>query len=210
MNEWKPILRLARRSLITLLVVVVLSAAAVYGLGSLAERLKASVGQLQGSTQEVQAQLDAKRDNLQKVTKHIQRYEELRTKGLIGMPDRPQWAEDLQSSYQNIGLNNNNLKYQLQAPKPLNAGSPAQVPADPAATEPLAHDLQFEVADVHELDVLGLIQDYHNRVKGRFRVNSCHLHDAKETGLTAQCVLRFFTIPVAPVLPPQAPAATPG
>ena len=90
MNEWTPILRLARRSLIVLLVVAVLSTAAVYGLSNLAESLKASVGQLQGTTQELQTQLDTKRDNLLKVTKHIQRYEELRTKGLIGIPDRPQ------------------------------------------------------------------------------------------------------------------------
>ncbi len=211
MNEWKPILRLARRSLITLLIVVVLSAAAVYGLGSLAESLKSSVVQMQGTTQELQAQLDTKRDNLLKVTKHIQRYEELRTKGLIGMPDRPQWVEDLQRSYQHIGFDDF-LKYQLQAPKPLNTGGvePAPVTADAASTEPLAHDLQFEMSNVHELEVFGLINDYRGRVKGRFRVNSCNLRDPKETGLTAQCVLRFLTIPLAPVEPVPLPAATPG
>ena len=69
MNEWKPILRMARRSLIILAAVAVLSAAAVYGFQSLAETLKVSVDQMQGSSQELQTQLDTKRDNLQKVTK---------------------------------------------------------------------------------------------------------------------------------------------
>ncbi len=209
MTEWTPILRLARRSIITLLIVVVLSAAAVYGFGSLAESLKASVGQMQGTVQELQTQLDVKRDNLLKVTKHIQRYEELRTKGLIGMPDRPQWVEDLQRSYQHIGFDDF-LKYQLQAPKPLTAAGADQAPADPASTDPMAHDLQFEMTNVHELEVFGLINDYRNRVKGRFRVNSCTMRDAKDTGLTAQCVLRFLTIPVAPIEPAPPAAATPG
>lgn len=208
MNEWTPILRLARRSLIVLLVVAVLSTAAVYGLSNLAESLKASVGQLQGTTQELQTQLDTKRDNLLKVTKHIQRYEELRTKGLIGMPDRPQWVEDLQRSYQHIGFDDN-LKYQLQAPKSLNPAGAEQAPADTATAEPLAHDLQFEMSNVNELEVLGLIDDYRSRVKGRFRVNSCSMRDPKETGLTALCVLRFLTIPLAPIQPATPPAATP-
>lgn len=195
MNEWKPIFLMARRSLITLLVVAVLSALAVYGLANLADSVKLSVEQLQGSTQELQTQLDTKRDNLLKVTKHIQRYEELRTKGLIGTPDRPKWAEDLQSSYQRIGFDDK-LKYQLQAPQALSTTATEPAPADAAATGPLVHDLRFEMYNVHELDVFNLIRDYRDQVKGRFRVNSCTLGDAKDTGLTAQCVLRFLTIPV--------------
>lgn len=210
MNEWKPILHLARRSLITLLVVAVLSAAAVYGFQSLAETLKVSVDQMQGTALDLQTQLDTKRDNLQKVTKHIQRYEMLRTKGLIGAPDRPLWVEDLQRSYQYIGFSDN-LKYQLQAPKSLFESSAGQTPADASAeTQPLVHDLLFEMSDVQELDVLRLIGDYRMRVKGRFRVNNCTLRDPKETGLSVQCVLRFFTIPLAPVDAATAPVATPG
>lgn len=209
MNQWMPILRLARRSLIVLLIVAVVSAAAVYGFRSLAESLKASVDQMQSTTQELQAQLETKRDNLQKVTAHIQRYEELRTKGLIGTPDRPQWVEDLQSSYQRVGFDDG-LKYQLQAPKTLTEAGAGQAPAEATATEPLAHDLQFEMSNAHELDVFSLIQEYRSRVKGRFRVNSCSLREAKETGLSALCVLRFLTIPVAPVEPAQAPVVAPG
>ena len=70
-------------------------------------------------------------------------------------------------------------------------------------TQPLAHDMKFELREVHEADVLNLIAAYRSQVKGRFRVNACALQDAKESGLTAQCSLRFITVP----LPPPSPAA---
>lgn len=207
MNAWKPVLYLARSSLWALALVVLLCAVAVVGLDQLASNLKATLTQLQANTQEQQTQLAAKQDDLHNMRDHIQRFEALRAQGLLGTPDRAQWVEQLQTTYQDMGLGGR-VSYQLQAPKPLgqdtaSAEAAAAAPTDPA--QPLAHDLKFELRDVHEADVLNLIQTYRNQVKGRFRVNLCALQDPKETGLTAQCVLRFVTMPIAPPTPP-APA----
>ena len=140
---------------------------------------------------------------------HIQRFNTLRTQGLVGDPDRPLWAEELQAIYDRSGLPTA-LTYQLQTPKPVaevNAGTaPAPslaVSAEGASREPLFHDLKFEVRETQEDEVLQLIQDYRSRVVGRFRVNACSFSDPKDSGMTAQCVLRFVTIP-APK--PAAPA----
>lgn len=58
------------------------------------------------------------------------------------------------------------------------------------------HDMQFEMQDSVETEVLDLIDRFRGQAKGRFRVNACKLHDPKESGLTAQCALRFVTIPL--------------
>ena len=204
MNAWKPVIMLARTSLLTLGLVVVLCAVAVVGLDQLAGNLRTTLAQLQGNTQEQQTQLAAKQEELHNMRDHIQRFEALRTQGLLGVPDRAQWVEQLQTSYQNMGFAGS-VSYQLQAPKPLGQGSGQTEGIVEATdgTQPMAHDLKFELRDVHEGDVLNLIAAYRSQVKGRFRVNACVLQDPKETGLSAQCSLRFITVP----LPPTSPAA---
>jgi len=203
MKDWKPVLYLARRSLLALAVVVLLCVVAVLGLNQLAGNLKTTLAQLQGNMQEQQTQLATKQNDLHNMRDHIQRFEALRAQGLLGTPDRAQWVEQLQTSYQDMGFGGR-VAYQLQAPKPIGQAA-AQAEAAAAApvdsTQPLAHDLKFELRDVHEADVLTLIQAYRSQVKGRFRVNACVLQDPKETGLTAQCVFRFITIPLAPPTP---------
>ena len=205
MKAWKPVMRMARTSLLMLAVVVVLCAVVVVGLDQLAGNLKTTLAQLQGNTQEQQTLLAAKQEELLNMRDHIKLFETLRGQGLLGVPDRAQWVEQLQTSYQSLGLAGR-ISYQLQAPKPLaQANDPADAAAAPMndGTQPLAHDMKFELREVHEADVLNLIAAYRSQVKGRFRVNACALQDAKESGLTAQCSLRFITVP----LPPPSPAA---
>jgi hypothetical protein len=70
------------------------------------------------------------------------------------------------------------------------------------ASGPSYHDLEFELSKVQEEELLLLLSNYQAHVKGRFRVNSCKLLSRTETGLTALCTLRFFTLPDA-VAPPD-------
>ncbi|OYT92840.1 MAG: hypothetical protein CFE43_06055 [Burkholderiales bacterium PBB3] len=199
MSEWSPILVAAKRSLVTLGIVAVVSAAAVFALQMWADTLKVQVAQLEAAVQGQRSQLATKQEDLRNVSGHIKRFEALRTQGLVGDPDRPLWVEELQASHGRLGLTTP-LVYRLLIPKLVadtNAGTaaPAAVPAEGAASEPQFHDLQFEVRETHEEELLRLIQDYRAHVVGRFRVNACSFAEPKDTGMTAQCVLRFVTIP---------------
>ncbi len=210
MNDWSPILRAAKRSLVALAVVGVVSAVAVLGLQWWSDSLKSEVTQQQMAVQSQRAQLSSKQEDLRNVRSHIKRFEALRAQGLVGTPDRPMWVEELQASHARMGLRSA-LVYQLQVPKTvvdINAGtlatpSGASLP-DGTTNEPLFHDLQLEVRETHEDELLQLIQDYRQHVVGRFRVNACTFMEANENGLKAQCVLRFVTVPL-----PQTAASAP-
>ena len=210
MNEWRPILQAAKRSLVALGLVAAICAAAVLGLQWWSDTLKAEVNQQQMAVQGQRTQLSGKQEDLRNVRSHIKRFETLRTQGLVGNPDRPLWVEELQASHTRLGLRSA-LVYQLQVPKTVadtNAGTALAPPGTPlpdgASSEPLFHDLLFEVRETQEDEVLQLIDDYRQHVVGRFRVNACNFGDPKESGLTAQCVLRFVTVPV-PAAAPSAP-----
>lgn len=203
MTGWQPILFAARRSLIALALVALLCVGAVVGLSIQANAVGTEVMQLGGAVQQQRDQISLKREDLRNVRSHIARFERLRAQGLLGSPDRPLWVEELLASHSRLGLPGP-LVYQLQVPKTVadaNAQTPANAsPATPqgAGEEPLVHDLQFELRDVHEGDVLRLIQDFRSHVKGRFRVNACTFSEPGENGMLAQCVLRFVTVPSAP------------
>lgn len=197
MNEWAPVLMSARRSMVWLAVAVMVSMAAVFGLGYLDGNLRNSLGQLQAAAQELQTQLGAKQSDLLNMQTHIDRYESLRQQGLVGDPDRALWVEQLEASHRNLGLPGA-MAVQLLAAKPLvSSGGAAEPASEMPSAEPLMHDMQFEIHDSVETDVLDLIQNFRAQAKGRFRVNACKLHEPKESGLTAQCALRFVTIPLA-------------
>lgn len=201
MSDWSPIVAAAKRSLVALCIVALVSAAAVFALQMWADTLKVEVMQLETGVQGQRNQLATKQEDLRNVRSHIQRFNALRSQGLVGDPDRPLWVEELQASHARLGLVTP-LSYRLQIPKSVadtNAGTdvtaPAAAPSEGAPSEPLFHDLQFEVRETHEEELLRLIQDYRAHVVGRFRVNSCSFSEPKDNGLTAQCMLRFVTIP---------------
>lgn len=206
MNSWKPIMLLARRSLWLLAGVVAFSVALVFGLRYLASHLNTGVAQLQSTLQTQKELQDSRESDLLNVRANIQRYQQLREQGLVANPDRALWLEQLQESHQQLGLLGG-LALQLQAPKPL--ASMTEPVAEAELPAPLMHDLQFEMRDTLETEVLALIHDYREQATGRFRVNACKFQDPKDSGLTAQCVLRFVSIaPPTPSPPTAVPAAT--
>ena len=202
MNDWKPVLLLAKRSLWVLFLVALLCVGLVIGLAYFAASLKLELSRLQAGVQDQKTQLEARQSDLLNVRTHIQRYEALRAQGLVGVPDRALWVEQLLTSYRNLDLPGT-AAVQLLAAQPLASAAEAAVQADPGTgnTEPMAHDLQFEVRDVLEPEVLGLIKNYQLQVKGRFRVNACKWFEPKDSGFTAQCTLRFVTIAASQAVP---------
>ena len=205
MNEWKPIFLAARKSLIQLGGIALLCVVTVVALHMMASSLNSEVQDLGRSVQAQRGELSLKQENLLNMRSNIERFEALRAQNLIGTPDRPTWVEELLASHKRLGLTTR-LVYQLQAPKTLAAAdlppSAAVVPPDETNAEPLVHDLQFELRDVHEGDVLRLIQDFREHVKGRFRVNACAFSDPRASGMTAKCILRFVTVPQPPAAQP--------
>lgn len=157
------------------------------------DRVQARAGQLQASVVDHQRQLRERQRDRQSLQENISHYRALRDKGLVGSADRTLWVEQFEDAFRQARLPGE-LSYQMDAARPLIARQDAVEPAVSAAV-PLVHDLQFELRGVHEAEVLQLIRDYSDRVKGSFRVNSCKLFDPTPAGLTAQCVLRFLTVP---------------
>ncbi len=114
---------------------------------------------------------------------HRERFLRLARSGLLRMADRQGWVEQLGAAHQRARLPGA-LHYTLQAPL---APSPGVV----------VHDLEVGLEGVHEQELLALLQDFKAHVGGRLRVNACQLSEPTAQGLKAQCVLRFFTLPVS-------------
>jgi hypothetical protein len=197
MKAYQPVFTLARKSLMLLGGVVLVCLAVVLGLRQLAEGLQTGLAQAQTTLQAQNALLETKETDLANVREHIAQYSALRDQGLVGDPDRALWVEQLQDAYRRAQLPSG-LALRLQPPKLLaDSTAPGAVP-EPGQAEPLVHDLELDMRNVVESDVLALIHDYRSQVKGRFRVNFCKMGDALEAGISAQCVLRFITVPVPP------------
>lgn len=195
MNEWKPVLELAKKSLITFLVVLVLAGMLVWVAKTYEENANTLLAQTQSELQANQTQLESKVADLENMESHIKRYETLKAQGLIGEPMRSKWVEDFKESHIELRLPDA-LTVELQTSKPLEMQSTDAVEGDALNLQPWMHELVFDISGVHEQELLELMQNYQNRVKGRFRLQECLLTEPKETGLNARCVLRFVSIPI--------------
>lgn len=194
MNDWQQIFALSRRSLIFFIVVLVATICLVFAVRFIEGGLKKSLSQTQAEVATRQSQIALSKSDLQNIQIHIQRYDALKLQGLVGEPDRAKWVEEMQKSLKNVGLDGT-FKVELLTAKPLMEGSDASMGSG-SSPQPLMHDMEFEIADVHEGEVVMLLKDYQSKVKGRFRLEKCRLHEPKAQGLVAQCTLRFITIPI--------------
>lgn len=209
MSDWQTIFSLARRCLIVLVSALSAGLALYFGSLFLRDKMQAELSQLQQTESASQANLAEKQTDLNNLQSNINRFTVLRQQGLVGNADRAGWIEQLLASHQRSGLPNT-LAYTLQAPKPLaqqggGAADTAVAAADSAPgalTGPQFYDLDMELSNIHEDELLALLRDYQAQVKGRFRVNACTLSGRTETGLSARCTLRFFTLPDGQTTPP--------
>lgn len=206
MNDLKTIASLARRSLISLAAALALALALYGGSRFFRETERAEVAQLQQLDAASNASLAEKQLDLASLQEKTTRFAVLRQQGLVGIAGREGWAEQLVASHLQAGLPGP-LIYTLQAPKPLTlqngsaTGAAATEPGAVTSSEPVFHDLDFELTNIHEGELLALLRDYQAQVKGRFRIHACTLSNPTDVGLSARCTLRFFTIPDAIVNP---------
>lgn len=201
----------------------VLVAAGVVGAAALlaglaqwqALRARDAHAQAQQQLQAVQAELAQVRVSDDEVEANLRRYRTLVGEGFIGPGDRVAWTEALLDEQLALGLPP--LRFELAPRRALaDEGAP---PADPsiavAAEAPPTpgvqlHDLRFEAEGLHEGELLALLQRLRARRLGHFRVQDCQLKRSQGTGLTTDCMLRFFTfLPAAAVAAPAGEGAPP-
>lgn len=199
MNDWLPVCRRARSSLIVLTGVLLFCTGLYLGSAHFRTSLSNRLGQKQAQVSTEQEALNQKQKDLDNIQSHIQQFRQLQEQGLIGTAQREDWVEQLLATRRQLGLPEN-LTYTLKQPTPVSTNpTPEQTPADTATAaapdSPMAHNLEFELSQTQEAELIALLKTYESKVRGRFRVQSCRLSEPGANGLTARCTLRFFTIP---------------
>ena len=208
MSPGKVVLQKSQRQLQWLAVAVVLSLALVGGSYYLRDSLATRVAENQANLTAQQQLLTQRQLDLENIHEHADKFRALRAKGLVGNGDREGWVEQLGQSRAALRLPDT-LTYHLGRPRSIedaDVGSGAGFDAAPdiaEATEgapadgqaPQVNDLDFELTEVHEGEVLALIDHYRRAVHGQFRIQSCRLGGAAPNGLSAKCSLRFFNLP---------------
>jgi hypothetical protein len=165
-----------------------------------------------------QAELASKQADVRYLQEHLLQYRTLQQQGVVGEPDRTQWVEQLQAAHQQLHVPDA-LNYTVLSPQPLQSGTQPVVDMGGSTTDASGagtavsavaqqHDVQWELAQSHEDDVWFMLEHMQQHAHGRFRVQSCSLKDPKEQGFRAQCVLRFFTIPLASDVQPAMTSST--
>lgn len=202
MNDWLPIFRRARKSLVVLLTILAVSLGLYFGSAYSRGQLTADLAQQQAQISSEQENLAQKQKELDSIQANIQKFRQLQQQGMIGKAKREEWIEQLIATRKQLGLPET-LTYTLKQPASLSANpNPEQTPADStqavASDAPLAHNLEFELRHIHEEELLAFLKTYQSKVNGRFRIQSCRLAEPATNGLLAQCTLRFFTLPQKP------------
>lgn len=213
MSHWIPVIRHARGSLFILACATALGGGLIYGSSYFDESLFGTFAQHRNQSKAKRAGLAEKQQQLAYLEAHIEQFRAIEAQGLLGVADREEWVQQLLASRKQLGLPDT-LVYTLKQPAPMTGGSSAGQSGTPAApvsglaarisrqpaaapkTEaPMMHDLEIELRDIHEEELLALLQDFQSRIRNRFRVQSCQLTTPVASGLSAQCTLRFFSLP---------------
>lgn len=204
MNNIKTIARLARRCLITLALSMLCAVGLFFGTVFFKDRTAAQFKQAQQLESTQRASLAQVELDLKNLQTESGRFSQLRQQGMLGNPDRTAWVEQLLASYQTLGLSMRDLAYTVHPSLALVASDPDL----PSAKGARGFDLDFTIRNSHEEDLLALLSHFGSHVRGLYRVQACHLSNPKETGLTANCTLRFFNIPESSSESARPPPAT--
>lgn len=203
MNPTTSIFHGARRGLAILAGVVAFTLIVVLGGVFLRAQMEQDRLDAQASINGWQAQLTQKKDDLGNIASHIAEYDALKQKGVVGRADREGWVEQFVAAKEALGPIRGQFTYALAPPVALGDDAQAVDGAAPSLDAPLMHDLAFEVEGLHEEELLRLIRELRNKAKGQFRVERCLLESPLPSGMSAKCVLRFFTLPDDAHIVPQ-------
>lgn len=213
MRPWKSIVIHAKKSLIALGIVISLGLGLVLVSQKWMNSMQQSAALTQADKSSQQGVLEQKQADLGNIESHISQFRKLVDRGMVGNVEREAWVEQLVLSHQLTGLPQT-LTYTLHPPKTLNAqvdspsssGTVTEGLPVAASNEAQFHDLEFSITNIHEEELVALTDNFARRVRGQFRINSCVLSNATESGLDAHCVLRFFTMGNSGTLPALLPS----
>ncbi|MCF8152030.1 MAG: hypothetical protein K9J80_14895 [Sulfuritalea sp.] len=188
-----------RRPINLLAGAIFLSLTLVYGSAYVRDMLKTSLTQSRNQMDAHQQDLTQKQLDLSNIKTHIAQFGVLREQGLVGTADREGWVEQLGVNREQLHLADT-LSYLLKPPQAVADAATLEPEAmtsdEPNSAAATQHDLDFELRGITEPELLNLLRSYRAQVNGRFRVQSCRLSSPSKLGLTAQCTLRFFNLPI--------------
>lgn len=200
----RTILRKARKSLLIAAVASLLGLGVWLGSGYAAQYFRQQTQAIVAQMGAQQGEFAVLHDDLANIEAHLDDYQRLQRQGLIGVPRREEWVEQLLASHAALGLPGT-LGYALKPAQALQGDPSAENPTEVGLSAPgsaLRHDLELTLDGVHEGDILRLLERLESEPAGRFRLQSCEFLSPGKEGFNARCVLRYFTLP----LPAQAPA----
>lgn len=196
---WRQILHHIRYSLIALGVALVLALGVSFGSDYLENEWQQELQNARNQAVSLKSQIRQKQQDIDYLASHIVRFRILRDEGLLNEPKREALIEQLVAVQKNTGLPDT-LSYALPPAQPMpDPNAPPAIPGVEAVPDPNAprlHDIEFSMSQIHEGELLTLISGFLAETHHRFRVQSCQLSTPTPTGLTAQCTLRSFTLPV--------------
>lgn len=193
-----PIQAIARRTRRPLLMLAATLAGAVLlaaGSAFLRSRLAETLANRKLMLSTLQSGLAQKQLDLNNIQLHIEQFRALKQRGLVGDADREGWVEQLVAVGKQQWPGGGTLSYTLAPPQAMIDAATAEAYPSASPVAPLRHDLRIDLQNVHEDELLALLQRYAREARGSFRVEGCHLDNPGPTGLYAICTLRFFTLP---------------
>lgn len=191
MSPWRDILAAARGSLILLGSVLLTTLLAMaFGVHAVST-LRSEQQQQKNRIADLQRSLQDKRQAQDFLLRHAEAFRRLTARGMLREPDRDHWIGQLLAAHRQFDLPPT-LKYTLPPPRPA-AADTSTAASSPAGTTWL-HDLEFSLENIHEEELLALIDRFGNSIAEPFRIQHCRLSQARAEGLSTQCTLRFFTL----------------
>lgn len=236
MNDLPQLIKHSWRTGVSCTLVLVAVIGAGTGLAILQKKLQ---GTLDSATQERNRQataLSTLADNLRAARDGRADFEQQQRDGLVGPAQREEWVQSLITAYQARHFSGT-PDYKLLAPTPFSGptgGGAATVPgAAPAAAGGAAvpgaagmdagaaaaggvattvHEMRFQLANAHELDVLNILERLSVEHGAVMRVKGCALSDPAPDGMKAACTVQFLNVARqdAPTGGSAAVAAAPG
>jgi hypothetical protein len=207
MSDLTSILRQSKTALAVLGGTALLGLASYFALAAFLQKDQTELASVQSEKAASETDLTAKQAELAMFKSNFSRFEALQQKGLVGAAKRDDWVEDLVRAHQRAKLPLT-LGYDLLAPRAVvaaNAAPNAGVASGATIAPVELHELDVSLDSIHEVELVQFLNRYQDEVRGRYRLQSCVLSSPRNSGLSANCRLYFFNLPLTPASAARTP-----
>jgi hypothetical protein len=181
-------------SLLAICVVVLLSAAFVYGNGQYAARMQQDWRDTQARLNDARRQLASTREDQANMSTYAENYVTLVDAGVIGDGQRLDWMEGLERLRQQHLVDS--FRYHIGPQKPY-VQTP---PIDSGNFDILYSEMKLEFELLHEGQLLNFFSALNEQVRGHYQLEGCTLkrrspgEDGAAGGLDAECRGGWITL----------------